>query len=92
MNLIPDILTSAPGDSPPPSPRNTQRNALDIRPAVVRTYAAVSEVRRDVADIRAVVSGLQRNMQENQGGNRSQDQLVSVILAPSLAQQAFTVV
>ena len=88
MNLISDIVTSAPGDSPPLSPRNTQR----ATPDVVRTRAAVSEVKRDVADIRTMVSGLQRNMQESRGGNSGQRQLVSVILAPCLAQQAFTVI
>ena len=68
---------SAPGDSPPPLPRNTHGIVSDIRRDVV------SEVKTMVSDIRHVL--------KNQEGAGGQHLSVSVTHRPSATEYRFTI-
>jgi len=70
------FASSAPGDSPPPLPRNTHETA--------------SNIRRDVANTQAIVSNI-HNMPRSQEGIGGQPQPVSVARTPSLAEYTLTV-
>ena len=64
------FTSSAPGELPPPLPRSTPGTVSDVRNEITKTRTVVSEVQRDVADIR-------RNLLRSQEGVDDQRRLVS---------------
>ena len=58
------FVSSAPGESPPPQPRNTHVTASDVRRDVLKAGAIISEVQRDVANTQAMVRDMLKSQQE----------------------------
>jgi len=80
-----NIPSSAPGQSLPPSRRNTYGTASYVRRDVV------SEVHRGVVNTETMVSDIHRNMLKSQEGVSGQPQLVSVTRTLSLTERTLTV-
>ena len=78
------VAFSAPGESPVPLPRTTDRTIPDIR-------RDVSEIHRGVADTQAVVYDI-RNMLKDQQEAGGQPQSVSITHTPSLTEYTLTIV
>ena len=66
--------SSAPGESPPPLPRNAHETVSDIRRDILKAGAMISEVHQDFFNTRATV----RNILKDQEGISGQDRSVRV--------------
>ena len=75
------FASSAPAESPPPQLGNAQEIGPDIRRAVMKNSAVVSEIQRDVSDTNALVSDIHRNMRKKAEGADGQDPLAKTRLA-----------
>ena len=75
MDLYLKFTSSAPEEVPPPPPGNKNGIGSDIRLEITKNRAEVSEIRRDVADTRTMVSYIHSNMpkrgEEASGRGRS---------------------
>ena len=72
--------SSAPGESPPPLPRDAHGTVSDIRRDIMKAGAMISEVHRDFINTHTMVHSMLKD-QEWAGG---QDRLVRVTCFPSV--------
>ena len=79
-------VSSAPGDLPPPLPRNVHGTISDIRRDIMRASAMISEVHHDFFNTHAMV----RNILKAQEGTDNQDRLVRVTRIPSFTGHVLT--
>ena len=84
------FISSAPGETLLPSSRGTHGTISSIRQDAV-TRTVVSEIKRDVASARAMVSDIHRNVVRGQEGNGGDKSLVSGSQILSIIERLLTI-
>ena len=70
MDLVSDVVSSAPGHPPPPPPRGAHETIPDIHRDIARTHTIVSKLEHNGTSTHKMVSDIHRTMVKGKkGGN-----------------------